>query len=76
MSAEIVNLRLNRKRAERQKAAENAAENRAVHGRSKGEKQRDRLERAKSERLFEQGRIERIASNSKPGDGEAEDHKD
>lgn len=39
---EVVNLRLARKRKQRAEAADDAARNRAVHGRSKAEKQLSR----------------------------------
>lgn len=44
--AEIVNLRLARKRKARDDAAALAADNRARHGRTKAEKQRDLAERS------------------------------
>ena len=40
----VVNLRLQRKRRQRAEKDRRAAENRAIHGRTKAEKQRDRLE--------------------------------
>jgi len=48
MMAEIVNLRLARKRKARKADAERADQNRALHGRTKAEKQRDAAERRKS----------------------------
>lgn len=59
MCAEIINLRQHRKRNDRRKSEQKAAENRAFHGLTKGEKQRERLERAKAQRQFDQGRRER-----------------
>ena len=41
---DVVNLRMARKQKARAKKEQVAAENRAVHGRTKAEKQRDRLE--------------------------------
>ncbi|MBM3528826.1 MAG: DUF4169 family protein [Alphaproteobacteria bacterium] len=61
--AEIVNLRLARKRAERGKADAQAAENRAVHGVPKRTRERSEAERASTERKLDQHRIE-------PGDRE------
>ncbi|WP_180901893.1 DUF4169 family protein [Martelella soudanensis] len=59
MCAEIVNLRQQRKRIDRRKSEQKAAENRALHGLAKGEKQREKLERDKALRQFDQGRRER-----------------
>lgn len=52
--AEIVNLRLARKRKAREDAGMTAAANRALHGRSKAERQRDRTTGDK-ERAFLDG---------------------
>ena len=50
--AEVVNLRLARKRANRNKAESQAAENRIAHGVAKGERDRAEADREKaSERL-------------------------
>jgi hypothetical protein len=51
--AEIVNLRLARKRAERAVREQAAAENRTRHGRTGEEKRRDRLETAKAEKFID-----------------------
>jgi hypothetical protein len=56
--AEIVNLRLARKRKARDAAAEAAGEARAKHGRSKAEKTLDRSRREKAERDVEAHRLE------------------
>ena len=58
--AEIVNLRIARKRAERDKAASLAAANRLAHGASKGERsvaagQRDKLRRTLDGHRIEPG---------------------
>lgn len=57
--AEIVNLRLARKRKARDVAAEAAAQARATHGRSKAEKTRARA--AKAERDVEAHRLDGAA---------------
>lgn len=48
--AEIINLRMARKRKARAEAADVAAEARARHGRSKAERERDRLSDEKAAR--------------------------
>jgi hypothetical protein len=47
-----------RKRAARKDKAERAAENRAIHGRSKSDCERDAAQREKSGRVLDQHRIE------------------
>jgi hypothetical protein len=54
--AEIVNLRMARKAKARRDAAQQAAENRARHGRTKAEKQRDKAEAERAERTIEGAR--------------------
>ncbi|AGB45837.1 DUF4169 family protein [Mesorhizobium sp. B2-3-14] len=49
--ADIVNLRQARKRKARDDKAQTASQNRALHGRTKAEKERDRLIADKSERF-------------------------
>lgn len=56
--AEIVNLRIARKRAERDKAAARAAENRNAHGASKRERAAAEAEREKLGRTLDSHRIE------------------
>ena len=56
--AEILNLRLARKTRARAKAQENAAQNRAKHGRTKGEKRSDEAEAAKIVRLLDGAKLE------------------
>ncbi len=56
--AEIVNLRIARKRAERDKAAGLAAKNRFVHGASKSERSNATAERNKFRRTLDGHRIE------------------
>lgn len=59
--AEIVNLRLARKRKARDVAAEAAAQARATHGRSKAEKTLARARAAKAERDVEAHRLDGAA---------------
>jgi hypothetical protein len=56
--AEIVNLRLARKRAARGRAERQAAENRQAHGVSKWEQGRTTAERQKADQRLDQHRIE------------------
>ena len=51
--AEIVNLRRARKARQRAKDAAEADENRARHGRTKSQKQKDRLEAQQQDRLLD-----------------------
>jgi hypothetical protein len=54
--AEIVNLRLARKARRRAEAAGTAAQNRALHGRSKGERARDAVEAERLARTLDGAR--------------------
>jgi len=56
--AEIVNLRIARKRATRGKAENNAAEQRLAHGASKLERAQAKVDRAKARHTLEQHRIQ------------------
>ena len=56
--AEIVNLRQFKKGKAREQRAAAAEQNRALHGRSKSEKLRDKLQAEKTERLIEGHRRE------------------
>ncbi|MDP3896918.1 MAG: DUF4169 family protein [Mesorhizobium sp.] len=51
--AEIVNLRLARKRKAREDEADRAAANRALHGRTKAEKRADRATRDQAARFLD-----------------------
>jgi len=51
--AEIVNLRQERRKRERTEASAVAAENRIRHGRTKAERERDRLAAEQSERKLD-----------------------
>ncbi len=62
--AEIVNLRQFRKGKVREQRAAMAEQNRVLHGRSKNEKQRDRLQAEKAERLIEGHRRESTSDTS------------
>ncbi len=59
--AEIVNLRQFKKGKAREQRAATAEQNRTLHGRSKSEKQRDRLMAEKAERLVDDHRREPAA---------------
>ena len=56
--AEIVNLRLARKRAARKKAEDKAAQQRLAHGASKSEREQTAADQAKARRTLDQHRIE------------------
>lgn len=56
--ADIVNLRTIRKRAQREKAAERAAENRVVYGMTKAERKRLAAEKDRAARDLDQRRID------------------
>jgi hypothetical protein len=56
MAAEIVNLRRARKAKTRADAETKAAENRALHGRTKAEKARDAFERERAARALDQAK--------------------
>ncbi|AOX19349.1 DUF4169 family protein [Kozakia baliensis] len=57
--AEIVNLRRERKRAERRKDAAQAESNRILFGRTKSEKSLERLEKQKAERHLDGAEIDK-----------------
>jgi len=56
--AEIINLRLARKAKARSTAQVQAAANRALHGRTRQEKQADSLQRERQEQLLDGARLE------------------
>ena len=56
--AEIVNLRIARKRAASSKAEAQAAEQRLAHGASKSERDQASADRAKSRQILDQHQIE------------------
>ncbi|MDQ4421777.1 DUF4169 family protein [Sphingobium sp. DEHP117] len=51
--AEVVNLRMARKAKKRQEAQAQAATNRALHGRTKAQKQADALEKTRVAKLLD-----------------------
>ena len=55
----VVNLRSARKQAKRQKAEQDAAQNRLVHGQPKAAKALARAQREQTRKVVEQHRIER-----------------
>jgi len=56
--AEIVNLRRVKKQRSADAREAEAAQNRILHGRTKGEKLRDRLEQDRAARRAEQGKLD------------------
>ncbi len=56
--AEIINLRRARKVRKRADKAAQADENRALHGRTKSEKQKTKLERDQADRLVDGARLD------------------
>lgn len=66
MIAKIVNLRTERKRRTRADAAATAEENRARHGRTKAERQRESADRAAADRAHDGHRIEPKDEGSGP----------
>lgn len=61
MTGDVVNLRQFRKRKDRADKAAKAEQNRALHGRTKGEKARDDTERARAEADLDSKQIDRPA---------------
>jgi hypothetical protein len=57
LAAEIVNLRMARKRKARAAEETKAAGNRALHGRSKADRQRERLETERGQRTLDGHRL-------------------
>ncbi|TPL95565.1 DUF4169 family protein [Mesorhizobium sp. B2-3-12] len=68
--ADIVNLRQARKQKARAGKEQTASENRTLHGRTKAEKQRDRLIADKSARFVAGHRREKSGETSEPSDGQ------
>ncbi len=64
--AEIVNLSLFKKGKAREQRAVAADQNRALYGRSKSEKQQDKLQAEKAERFIEGHRREAVSDPSSP----------
>lgn len=56
---DVVNLRMARKHKARAEKAQVAAENRALHGRTKAEKQRDRIEAERAAGHVDAHRLDR-----------------
>ncbi len=56
--SEIINLRQKRKQRQRHAAAQQAAENRALHGRTKAEKQQDAQEQARAARTHDAHKLD------------------
>jgi Domain of unknown function (DUF4169) len=68
--ADIVNLRQHRKQKARAEKERTAEQNRAMHGRSKAEKERDRLATEQAVRFIDGHRRERPKEKTPPGDGD------
>jgi hypothetical protein len=66
VSGKIVNLRTKRKRRDRADAADRAAQNRALHGRTKTERQQEEARRDAAQRAHEGRRIEPEDDRSDP----------
>lgn len=66
MSGKIVNLRTERKRRGRADAAEKAAQNRALHGRTKTERQVEQARREAADRAHEGRKVEPDKDRSDP----------
>ena len=66
MSGKIVNLRTERKRRDRADAAEKAAQNRALHGRTKTERRFEQSRRDAADRAHEGRRVEPGKDRSDP----------
>lgn len=56
--AEIINLRTARKAKARENAAAAAGQNRALHGRTRAEKQADRAEAERRDRILDSAKID------------------
>lgn len=59
MCAEIINLRQARKQKKRDDNAQQAAQNRVRHGRTKAERNLEKQLKAQADRAFEQGHLEK-----------------
>ncbi|WP_420563306.1 DUF4169 family protein [Thalassobaculum sp.] len=66
MSGKIVNLRTERKRRDRADAAEKAAQNRALHGRTKTERRHEEARRDAAQRAHDGRRIDPEDDRSDP----------
>jgi hypothetical protein len=70
MAAEIVNLRRFRKGKVRSEREQRAAENRALHGRTKAERQREAMEKERAQREIEGARRDNGETGGKGGPGD------
>lgn len=73
VSANVVNLNRFRKKKQREEKAKQAEINRLRHGRTQAEKDRERAERERANRLIEGKRLERQADEPGAAGGPAED---
>ncbi|MEI9425533.1 DUF4169 family protein [Mesorhizobium sp. Cs1299R1N1] len=74
--ADIVNLRQLRKQKARADKEQTASQNRALHGRTKAEKQRDRLIADKSERFVAGHHREKPGEPDDPGQADDSNQSD
>ena len=73
--ADIVNLRHFKKQKARSDREAQAEQNRALHGRTKAEKQRDRLTIEQAEKFVEAHRRDRRSKDGEPRDDNPQDRK-
>lgn len=73
--ADIVNLRQFKKQKARGDREAQAEQNRALHGRTKAEKQRDRLTIEQAEKFVEAHRRDRRSEDGEPRDDNPQDCK-
>ena len=73
--ADIVNLRQFKKQKARGDRETQAEQNRALHGRTKAEKQRDRLTIEQAEKFVEAHRRDRRSKDGEPRDDNPQDRK-
>ncbi|MCX8571329.1 MULTISPECIES: DUF4169 family protein [Hyphomicrobiales] len=73
--ADIVNLRQFKKQKARGDREAQAEQNRALHGRTKAEKQRDRLTIEQAEKFVEAHRRDRRSKDGEPRDDNPQDRK-
>ena len=69
----VVNLNRFRKKKQREEKAKQAEINRIRHGRTQGEKDRERIERERAARLLENKRLETPAETEDPSPDKPDD---
>lgn len=73
--ADVVNLRQFKKQKARSDREVQAEQNRALHGRTKAEKQRDRLVTEQAEKFVDSHRRDHKHEDGEPQDDKPQDHK-